>query len=137
MVRIRALLVAVAVCLGACGEEISPADRVLLERQKFEVTMLSWAPLPDGRIALDLQIGVHGRSELEGLTVTVQQVNAAQEMIREDLLTLDVAGMGFDDQRLVTAQVPSAGEELDALAVLLENVPGEEKRAAYPEFRDS
>ncbi len=128
---------AVALCLGACGEDVSPADRVLLERQKFEVKMLSWAPLPDGRIALDLQIDVRGRSVLEGLTVSVQQVNSAQEMIREDALTLDVAGMGFDEHRLVTEHVPSAGEELDALAVLLENVPGEEKQAAYPEFRDS
>ena len=131
------LVLMLAAGLVSCEEEVSPTDRVLLERQKFEVKLISWAPLPEARVALDLEILVKGRSELEKLTVSVQQVDASQEVLRTDPMTLDVAGMDYDDRRLATIHVPSAGEAVDAVAVLLENIPGEAARASYPEFGDS
>ena len=127
----------IPVLVAACGGEISPTDQVLLERQKFEVELVSWAPLPDGQVALDLQITVRGKSELERLTVAVHQVDDSQEVLRIDPATLDVAGMDYDDRRLATVHVPSAGEALAAVAVLLENVPEEVRRASYPEFAGS
>jgi hypothetical protein len=117
-----------------CGDGPSPADRVLLERQKFSVELLSWAPVgEEGQLALDLQVHVAGKSDLETLTVEVRQVGPAEDVVRVDRVPLEVAGMEFDDQRTVTTSVP-LGEGVAAVAVVLENVPAEDSRSAYPEF---
>ncbi|MGD8374562.1 MAG: hypothetical protein PVF68_00365 [Acidobacteriota bacterium] len=121
----------------SCGPDVAPGDRTLIERQRFEVQLRSWAPQPDGRIALDLDVRVTGQSTLQYLTVRVQQVDAQQRILRDDPLPLDVSGMGFDDERAITTHVPSAGDALDALAVVLENVPPVESRGDYPEFAGS
>jgi hypothetical protein len=123
---------ALLVAMG-CGDGPSPAERILLERQKFSVELLSWAPVGEGRLALDLQVHVMGRSDLGTLTVEVHQVGPAEEVVRIDRVPLDVAGMEFDDQRTVTTSV-DAGEGVAAVAVVLVNVPAEEDRSAYPEF---
>lgn len=128
------LLVLLLALAGGCGEELSPSDRVLLERQKFEVEILSWAPLPDGQIALDLKVAVKGKSDLDQLTVEVRQVDDEENVLRAEPVTLDVAGMGWDDARAVTVRVAGAGPQVRAVAVFRENVPDESKRGSYPEF---
>jgi len=133
---VRAAGVAALVLLwtAACGGDIAPAERVLIERQKFEVELISWAPLPDGQLVLDLQIDVQGRSDLEWLTVEVRQVGVNQELLRADPVPLDIAGMEFDGRRTVTMQLSSAGEAVSAVAVLREEIPAESKREDYREF---
>jgi hypothetical protein len=130
-----AALAVLAPVLGGCGQGASVAERVARERLRFEVELISWAPLPDGQVALDLQVAVAGRSDLKRLTVEVRQVDASQQILRADPVSLDVAGMDFDARRRVTVQVPSAGDAVAAVAVVLEAEPGESARGSYPEFQ--
>ena len=129
------LVILTAGVLG-CGPALSPADRVLVERQKFSVQLTSWAPVADV-IALDLQVDVRGSSKLEKLTVDVRQVGEGEAILQTNLVTLDVAGLEFDGRLVETVEVPSAGEAVRAVAVLLENVPPQSRRAEYPEFDGS
>ena len=123
-----------AFVLLACPEPLSPHERILVERQKFSVQLISWAPVSIDRLALDLQVEVRGRSDLDQVTVEVRQVGADDQVLRADLLSLDVGGMGFDDRRPLTVEVPSAGEGVRAVGVVLEVDPDESTRGAYPEF---
>ena len=118
----------------SCGESLSPAERILLERQKFSIVLVSWAPVMGDQLALDLELDVRGQSRLDQLTVEVRQVGADDQVLRVDALSLDVAGMKFDGRRTFTRNVPSAGEGVRAVGVVLENAPEDSKRATYPEF---
>lgn len=120
----------------ACGEPARGDEHVLRERQKFEVRLLSWAPLASGRVAVDVEISVAGRSDLDQLTVEVQQVDGEQSLMRVDPATLDVSGMDYDAKRLATLEVDGAGEGVQAVAVVLENLPDAARRAAWPEFQE-
>ena len=65
----------------------------------------------------------------------VSQVGAAEEELQLDLVPLDVGGMGFDGRKSLTLSV-AAAEGVQALAVLLENVPDAGRQADYPELAD-
>jgi hypothetical protein len=60
-------------------------------------------------------------------------VGPAEKALRVDLVTLEVAGMGFDGRSSSTASVP-ADPGVEAVAVFLQTVPEAARRADYPEF---
>lgn len=119
--------------LARCGTSLSPQDQVLLERQKFSVELVSWAPMAGGQLAIDLIVAVRGKSDLRQLTVQIRQVGAEEEELTLDLVPLAVDGMGFDGRRSATVMVDAA-PEVQAVAVVLENEPDADRRSDYPEF---
>jgi hypothetical protein len=129
------LFLVTLLCLpsAGCGEQVSPEERALLERQKFSVELVSWAPVGEEQLALDLSVTVEGKSDLQQLTVVIRQVGAEQEELQSDLVPLDVAGMGFDDLKPVTVSV-KAVEGVAAVGVLLESIPDPAERSRYPEL---
>ena len=138
--RTPAALAAVGFCLalGACGDEapVDPDQEIIVRRQQFEIELRSWAPIED-RVAIDVVIRVNGTSRLKQLTVDVRQAGEAGDLLRSDLVQLDVAGMDFDGQRGVTISVPWAGDGVRGVAVLRENIPERSRRGDYPEFADA
>ena len=118
---------------AGCGAELSSQDRGLQERQKFSVELVSWAPVADGQLALDLIVNVHGKSDLQRLTVQVRQVGGGEDELQLDLVPLAVDGMGFDGRKSVTIKVDAA-QGVQALAVVLENEPDAGRRSEYPEL---
>ena len=59
----------------------------------------------DGQLALDLIVNVHGKSDLQLLTVQVRQVGGGEDDLQLDLVPLAVDGMGFDGRKSVTVTV--------------------------------
>ncbi len=116
-----------------CGAGLSPQDRALLERQKFSVDLVSWAPVADGQLALDLIVDVRGKSDLQLLTVQVRQVGDGEAELQLDLVPLAVDGMGFDGRKSVTIKVDAA-QGVQAVAVVLESEPDAGRRSEYPEL---
>ncbi len=116
-----------------CGAGLSPQDRALLERQKFSVDLVSWAPVADGQLALDLIVNVRGKSDLRRLTVQVRQVGGGEDELQLDLVPLAVDGMGFDGRKSVTIKVDAA-QGVQAVAVVLESVLDAGHRSEYPEL---
>lgn len=119
--------------LSGCGDAISLQDQVLLERQKFSVELTSWAELAGGQLVLDLTVDVRGKSELRELTVQIRQVGAEEDELQVSLVPVAVDGMGFDGRKLVTITLDAA-QGVQAVAVVLENVPDAGRRTHYPEF---
>ncbi len=118
---------------AGCGAGLSPQDRVLLERQKFSVELVSWAPVAEGQLALDLIVNVHGKSDLQLLTVQVRQVGDGEAELRLDLVPLAVDGMGFDGRRSLTIMVDAA-PGVQAVAAVPEIEPDASRRSEYPEL---
>jgi len=119
--------------LSACGDALSPQDRILLERQKFSVELTSWAPLEGGTLVLDLAVNLSGKSELRQLTVQIRQVGAEEDELQLNLVPLAVDGMGFDGRKSLTITLDAA-QGVQAVAVVLENEPDAGRRSQYPEF---
>jgi hypothetical protein len=119
--------------LAGCGAELSQRDQALLERQKFSVDLVSWAPLADGRLALDLTVNLRGKSDLRLLTLQVRQVGAGEDELQVDLVPVAVDGMGFDGRKSLTVTV-AAAQGVQAVAIVLENVPDAGRRSEYPEL---
>ncbi len=122
-----------ALLQAGCGAGLSPQDRVLLERQKFSVELVSWAPVAEGQLVLDLIVNVHGKSDLQLLTVQVRQVGEGEAELQLDLVPLAVDGMGFDGRKSVTLKV-AAAQGVQAVAAVLENEPNAARRSEYPEL---
>ena len=118
---------------AGCGAGLSPQDRALLERQKFSVELISWAPVANGQLALDLIVNVHGKSDLQLLTVQVRQVGGGEDELQLDLVPLAVDGMGFDGRKSVTIKVDAA-HGVQAVAAVLESEPDARRRSEYPEL---
>ncbi len=118
---------------AGCDAGLSPQDRALLERQKFSVELVSWAPVAEGQLVLDLIGNVHGKSDLQLLTVQVRQVGGGEDELQLDLVPLAVDGMGFDGRKSVTVTVDAA-QGVQAVAVVLENEPDAGRRSEYPEL---
>ena len=116
-----------------CGDQANPLERALIARQKFTVELVSWAPVANGRLALDVTVLVEGQSDLHRLTVLIRQVGPEQEELQADLVPVDVEGMGFDGRKSVTLSVPAAAG-VQAVAVLVESPPDPEQRSRYPEL---
>jgi len=81
-----------AVCLVGCGPT-DPRERVLEERSRWNVTLLSWAQGADGTLTLNARVSGPVNSDLERLTVRLLLQDAAGNSVDHEWRTLDLSGI--------------------------------------------
>ena len=81
-----------AVCLAGCGPS-DPRARVLEERARWTVTLLSWAQGQDGTLTLNARVSGPVNSKLERLTVRLVLQDAAGDAVDHEWRTLDLSGI--------------------------------------------
>ena len=117
----------VLLALAGCGET-DPAARILDERDRWDVDVLSWATGDDGTVRISLRVSGPVSSSLETLTIRIDLLDAAGESFHTHWEPIDVASIqrGTPTDRLV--MVGPQGQAPEAVTMSTMPVPTAEER---------
>jgi hypothetical protein len=90
-----------------------PRERLLEERARWSVTLLSWAQAPDGSLGLSLRVSGPPRSTLDRLTVRFELRDGSGAAVGEAWRTLDLSAVerGGPEDLLLRLPAPDAAVE--------------------------
>jgi len=80
-----------ALCAVGCGGVTDPRQRVLDQRARWNVQLLSWSQSPDGTVTLGARLSGPPNSDLEQLTVRVQLYDADENVIGSEWHSFDLS----------------------------------------------
>jgi hypothetical protein len=105
-------------CLGCAGSD--PVDKVLKQRARWKVELLSFTVLEDGRSRASFRLSGPVKNELETLTVRLDMVDVNEEVIQTVWHSFDVSDIqrGVPTERSVNlppTDVPVEGIGMDAV----------------------
>jgi len=109
-----------AVCLTGCGPT-DPRQRVLEERARWNVTLLSWAQGTDGTLTLNARVSGPVNSDLQRLTVRVLLQDAAGNPVDQEWRTLDLSGIERGGPEDIMLRLPA--REVGVEGIGIDTVP--------------
>jgi len=133
VVALLAVLATVAVLTAGCGSS-DPKERILQDRARWDVTVLSWSQGDDGTVTIGTRLSGPPNSGLDELTVRLQMFDSESRVIESTWHTFDLSdvprggpadkiirvrefpqevfGAGIDSVRVPTAEEESRIREL-------------------------
>lgn len=126
--------VALLALFTSCGDDDPLAAR-LRARAVHEVNVESFHSRDDRTILVELAVRSPVGPLLDVLTVTVRQHDSEQAVMQADRVSLDLAAMDATGVIRLFTIVPSAGETVQAISVVVEIAPAEADYTQFPEIQ--
>jgi hypothetical protein len=127
-----ALLIAIA-SVAACNST-DPQLKVLQERARWDVRILSWAQEADGPINVATRISGPPASSLEQLTVRFDLLGGSDEPLGSHWHTYDLADVPRGGPSDLLVRVPGHEVAVEGLAVSLVLQPNADDQSRMPEL---
>lgn len=111
-----------------------PELRILQERARWDVRILSWAQGEGGRILAGTQVSGPPNSGLKQLTVRFDLMGPSGARVGTHWHTYDLAQVPRGGPSDLTVGIPDPGVPVEGLAVSLVLQPSAEEKARIPEL---
>jgi hypothetical protein len=106
-----------------------------IARSQFEARVKDALQQPDkGVLQLEIFLEKTGARPLDTLTLRVDQIDAADGVVRADLVSVDVSGVGVKEAKEIHVEVPWGGAAVVQVAPVVEPAPQMDLISEYPEF---
>ena len=90
VVALLAVLATLAVLTGGCGPR-DPKERILQDRARWDVTVLSWSQSDEGTVTVSARLSGPPNSGLDELTVRLQMFDSESRVIESTWHTFDLS----------------------------------------------
>jgi hypothetical protein len=117
-----------------CGPS-DPHLKILQERARWEVRILSWAQGEQGVINVSTQVSGPPNSNLKQLTVRFDLIGEGEERVGAHWHTYDLAQVPRGGPSDLLVGIPAPGPPVEGLAVSLVLQPTPEEKERIPELR--
>lgn len=122
---IAALVLLAAVLLAACGPS-DPREKLMVERARWKVGLLSWVQAPDLSVTINVRVSGPVRSKLERLTVRVEMFDGANQPMGSAWQTLDLSGVQRGVPQDLFIRLPAQAAGVEGIGIDLVPDPGPE-----------
>ena len=126
--------VLLAAALGGCGPS-DPRERVLTERARWKVNLLSWAMSPDGSINLSTRVSGPTHAELKQLTVRILFLDAEGNTVDRAWQTLDLSGIARGGPEDILLRLAPRGQAVEGIGIDPVHAPGPDDLPHIPELQ--
>jgi len=120
--------------LGGCGPS-DPTERVLDERTRWNVNLLSWAMSSDGSINLSTRVSGLADAELKQLTVRILLQDAAGNTVERAWQTLDLSGIERGGPEDILLRLAPRGQAIEGIGIDPVHAPGPDELPHIPELQ--
>jgi len=90
VVALLAVLATLALLTAGCGPR-DPKERILQDRARWDVTVLSWSQGDDGTVTISVRLSGPPNSGLDELTVRLQMFDSESRVIESKWHTFDLS----------------------------------------------
>ena len=140
--RYRVLFIASLLAVAAAGCSAPTADDLVADviaiRNQYEVALSSWidrnAGTPQASLYLDVNVINNGQQSLQNLTVLVEQLDADNEVLSADRVTLDVSGMTGGLSKSTGVEVSPVAAGVEGVRLTIEPNPPADVWSQFPEL---
>jgi hypothetical protein len=129
-------LVLLAAALAAACQPSDPTQKILEERARWDVRVLSWAQEPDGTIKVSTRVSGPPASKLAQLTARVDLLDAADATVGDHWQVFDLAQVPRGGPSDLMVIIPDPGAPVEGLALNLMLEPTEEERGRIVELAE-
>jgi len=131
------LVIAAAIVLAAACSSGSPEQKILEQRARFSVDLLSWAQGADGAITIGTRVSGPPNSSLEKLTVRIVLQDAEGRTVDRRWHTFDLSEVprGGPSDLLIRIAAPPTGE-VEGIGIDPVFDPGPDDRDHIVELRN-
>lgn len=132
MARAASILVAASLVLaiGVPGcRPTDPKEKILKQRARWDVQLLSWAQGDDGSIRMTTRLSGPPSSSIESLTVRIDLLDAAGQTLKQAWHTFDLKPIARGGPMDVTVLLAAEGLAVEGIGIhrVLEPSPEEER----------
>ena len=122
-------------CSPPSGSEL--VEQVIEQRNQYEARLNSWIVREDAAepyLYLEVNVLNNSQESLQTLTVMVEQLDADNEMLRQDRVPIDVADLTPGLAESIGVEVRPAHPDVEGIRLFVESNPPEEAWGEFPEF---
>ena len=109
----------------SCEEE-SPLNKVLRQREKFQVEVLSWAIVENQTIIANVRLKGPMRSSLEYITIRFDQYDGSKNLVKKDWIPFDLSELKALGSKDYTLSIECGSTSVSHLAALVLYEPSKE-----------
>ncbi len=128
-----AVLIAAATLACSAPSAADLVLEVIQTRNNYDAELQSWIVRPDGALYLEVLVVNNNETALRYLTVMVEQLDADNNVLAVDRVSLDVAALTAGLGQNLGVTLPVAEPGVEGVRLFIETNPGED---IWPEFRE-
>jgi hypothetical protein len=132
-------IAAVALCAAVlCAAGCQPSDpeaKILKQRARWDVQLLSWVQTADGSIQMSTRLTGPPSSSIETLTVRIDLLDASGQTIDEVWHVFDLKPIARGGPLDVMVLLPAEGLQVEGIAIHRVLEPGPDERQHIPEIQ--
>ena len=128
------VLCAAVLCVAGC-QPSDPEAKILKQRARWDVQLLSWVQAADSSIQMSTRLTGPPSSSIETLTVRIDLLDASERTINEVWHTFDLEPIARGGPLDVTVLLPAEGLQVEGIAIHRVLEPSPDERQHIPELQ--
>ncbi len=122
----RALILTGFLLIAASCSDPDPMQKILQERMRYEVDLLSWAIMENKNIVANVRVSGPKESAIRSLTVRFDQFNENKDLMKTNWIPFDCAELKETGSRDFTIILECGDEKVSFLVADIEVKPSSE-----------